>query len=280
MAQFKFEKSAISQKKPWTFEVLASKVRFGLAASPHLVAGTAFFKKASLDHRQVALLSEASLKSMEETRDMLLGWHRMGHTLADIYLNGIGPAANLLGERWLSDEMSFVNGTIAFSRLHQILHEFSAEFLAEGRSEPNGLNLLLMTEPASKHGLGVFMLSEFFRQAGWNVSLAAPQDLEEFKRIFHSDWFDAVTLSISTDRQLGPVAQALLELVPMAVNPHLKIFVGGPMAQMAPEKLAWPGIQILNEKADRAVSIVTQAMKKTERQSTVTSGVYRFFPYA
>lgn len=276
MAQFKFEKAAVSQDKRWTFESQVSKANFRLGASPRLVGGSTFDQKSALDHRQVVLLAEAALKSMDETREILMGWRRQGHALADIYLNGIGLSAQLLGERWSSDEVDFVRCTIAFSRLHQILHEFSSVFLAEGCSEPNGLNLLLMTEPGSHHGLGVFMLSEFFRHAGWNVTLCAPQDMAEFKRVFQSDWFDAVTLSMSTDRHLDAVAQALSDILPLVVNPNLKVYVGGPMAQIAPLKLSWPGTQRLSGNADQAVAIVTQSVKKTGRQPNVTSGLSKY----
>jgi MerR family transcriptional regulator, light-induced transcriptional regulator len=276
VAQFKFEKAAVSQDKRWTFESQASKVNFRLGDSPRLVGGSTFVKKSGLDHRHVSLLTKAALKSMDETRDILMGWRRQGHTLADIYLNGIGLSAQLLGEYWSSDEIDFVHCTIAFSRLHQILHEFSSVFLSEGCSEPNGLNLLLMTEPGSHHGLGVFMLSEFFRHAGWSVTLCAPQDMAEFKRIFQSDWFDAVTLSISTDRHLDVVALALSDTLPLVVNPNLKVYVGGPMAQIAPAKLNWPGTHLLNGNADQAVTIVTQSIKKTERQFNVTSNLSEY----
>ena len=277
MAQFKFEKAAVSQNKRWTFESQASKVNFRLGASPRLVAGTTFDQKSALDHRQVVLLADASLDGMDETRELLIGWHRQGRPLADIYLNGIGPAAQLLGERWTSDEIDFVHGTIAFSRLHQILHEFSAEFLSEGCAEPNGLNLLLMSEPGSHHGLGIFMLSEFFRHAGWSVTLCAPQDMAEFKRVFQSDWFDAVTLSMSTERHLDAVAQALSDIMPLVVNPNLKVYVGGPMAQIAPSRLRWPGTHLLDEKADQAVATVSQSIKKTERQAGLTENMSDYF---
>lgn len=276
MAQFKFEKAAVSQNNRWTFESQVSKANFRLGASPRLVGGSTFDQKSALDHRQVVLLAEAALNSMDATRDILMGWHRQGHALADIYLSGIGLAAQLLGERWLSDEVDFVHCTIAHSRLHQTLHEFSAEFLSEGCAQPNGLNLLLMTEPCSQHGLGVFMLSEFFRHAGWNVTLCSPQDMAEFKRVFQSDWFDAVTLSMSTDRHLDAVAQALSDILPLVVNPNLKVYVGGPMAQIAPLSLSFSGTHLLNGNAAQAVAIVTQSIKKTGCQSDVTSDLSKY----
>ena len=270
MAQYKFEKSSASHSEQSAQQGLMPKLNFGMGVSPRLVGGTSFDDKTALDHTQIARLADASLHSIENTRQILRAWHRQGHLLADIYVGGIAPAARLIGERWTADEFDFVHCTIAHSRLHQILYEFSGEFLSEAYSEPNGLSLLLMSEPGSQHGLGVFMVSEFFRQAGWTVTLAAPQDIAEFKRSFQSDWFDAVALSISTERHLDAVSKAVAELQVSAVNPDLQIFVGGPQACLAPDKLSWPGIHLLNVNARQAVEAVTQRMDKASRQMAVT----------
>jgi len=270
VARYKYEKSSASHTEQGAQQGIKPKLNFGLGVSPRLVGGTSFDDKPALDQNQIERLADASLCSIEKTRQILRAWHRQGHLLADIYIDGIAPAARLIGERWTADEFDFVHCTIAHSRLHQILYEFSGEFLSEAYAEPNGLSLLLMSEPGSQHGLGVFMVSEFFRQAGWTVTLAAPQDVAEFKRNFHSDWFDAVALSISTERHLDAVSKAVAELQVSAVNPNLQIFVGGPQACLAPDKLSWPGIHLLNVNARQAVEAVTQRMDKASRQVAVT----------
>lgn len=273
MAQHnKFEKSVGSQIRQGSLSALKPNINFGLGLRPRLVGGTTFGGKAVLDQTQIEQLADASLHSIEETRRTLLAWHRQGHLLADIYIDGIAPAARLLGERWSADATDFVHCTIAHSRLHQMLYEFSTEFLSESQSEPNGLSLLLMNEPGSQHGLGIFMLSEFFRQAGWSVTLAAPQDIEDFKRIFHSDWFDAVTLSISTERHIDLLSQAVVALKATAVNPDVKIFVGGPQACVAPDKLSWPGTHLIHANARQAVVLVMQLMDSHSCQIGVTHG--------
>lgn len=270
MAQYKYEKSSASHTEHSAQPGLKPKLNFGMGVSPRLVGGTSFDDKPALDQTQIERLADASLHSIEKTRQILRAWHRQGHLLSDIYIGGIAHAARLIGERWTADEFDFVHCTIAHSRLHQILYEFSTEFLSEAYSEPNGLSLLLMSEPGSQHGLGVFMVSEFFRRAGWTVTLAAPQDIAEFKRSFHSDWFDAVALSISTERHLDAVSKAVAELQVSAVNPNLQIFVGGPQACHAPDKLSWPGTHLLNVNARQAVEAVTQMMDKASRQLGMT----------
>jgi len=258
LAQFKFKQTKTSGIPVWETEAKDFKSIYSLGSSPRLVGGTTFSELVALDQSQVALLTQAAIKSMEETRKILMKWRSQGHSLKDTYLFGITGSARLIGELWSRDALDFVNVTIALSRLHRVMHEFSQEFLSEGNAESNGLSLLLMTEPGSQHGLGVFMLSEFFRQAGWRVTLASPQDIVDFKRLFLSDWFDAVVLSISTDRQIDAVAKSLLELSNTTANPNLKIYVGGPMAQVSPEAINWDGTLLLQTDAAQTVEIVTQ----------------------
>ena len=151
-----------------------------------------------------------------------------------------------------------------------MLHDFSAEFVTEGRLEPNGHSVLLMTEPTSQHGLGVFMLSEFFRRAGWNVTLVNPIDMNDFKRHFQADWFDVVGLSLATERHLADIQAALPELLTDCVNTAIQVFVGGPVASFAPEKVTWSDTHLLKGNALQAVESVTQILFNMERQINMT----------
>jgi methanogenic corrinoid protein MtbC1 len=270
VAQFNLERPEPSEKAHWASEGQQTAQHKSVASGPRLVGGTRFSKANGLDAVQLELLAEASLKSLEETRKVIIAWQRQGITLADIYLNGVEQSAKILGERWLSDEMDFVDCTIAFSRLHRTLHEFSADFLLEGCAEPNGYSVLLMTEPGSQHGLGIFMLSEFFKRAGWHVTLAAPQDISDFKRHFQTDWFDAVCLAIATDRHLEDIARVLPELMAESVNSRLGLYVGGPMTQFAPDQLNIPCAQVLNHNALKTVEVVTEAVRSLSRQFDLT----------
>ena len=261
VSQFNFDKWAASPSQAWMSGSQDSKSKHDLGASPRLVGGTTYAEKAPIDKLQVRLLTEAALESMEATRKTLTRWRRQGQSLADIYLYGISESAKLVGELWTSDDLDFINITIAFSHLHQVMHEFSPEFLSEGNSESNGFSLLIMTEPGSQHGLGVFMLSEFFRQAGWRVMLVTPQDIADFKRVFLSDWFDAVVVSMSTERHINKVSQAVSELRKATVNPKLKIFVGGPMAAISPAMLNWAGTTLIHANALQSVELISQAMQ-------------------
>lgn len=258
MAQFNTESTGRARSPTWEPREEALKARISPDNSPRLVGGTDFDPNAHLDANQIAALAKASLKGIDESRRIMLNWHRQGRSFADIYINGLAPAARLLGTQWTADSVNFVELTIAVSHLQALMHEFSAPFLAEQCAEPNGLSLLIMTEPNAQHTIGTFMLGEFFRRGGWTVTLATPQDIRDFEQSFQSDWFDAVMLSISTDRWIGSIAAVLPTLLTNAVNPELRTYVGGAMAALTPTQLEWASTTCLTVPADQAVDIVTK----------------------
>jgi methylmalonyl-CoA mutase cobalamin-binding subunit len=108
--------------------------------------------------------------------------------------------------------------------------------------------------------MGLFMLSEFFKQAGWAVTLGVPENVAEFKRLFQTDWFDAVGVSISTDRHLDTLASVLTQLKGSSVNLNVRLFVGGPMALIAPSRLAVLPAEVVAHDAPATVQWISQSM--------------------
>lgn len=227
---------------------------------PRLVGGTDFIGKSALDAAQVQILAQACLQGVEAARQVLYGWQRQGQTLADIYVQGIAPCARLFGEWWSADKLDFATTTIVSSHLQQLLHDFSSEFLQEAPQVSNGWSLLLVTEPGAQHSMGLFMLSEFFKQAGWLVTVGVPQDVSEFNHLCHSDWFDAVGVSISTDRHIDNLATLLPRLKEGSANPNLCLFVGGPMAMLEPARLQVIPAEVVAEEAPATVQWLTKRL--------------------
>ena len=262
MAQFNVENPLSLPSVPGVAHHWPEALRQGAPVGPRLVGGTSFTGKSAIDLAQIQILAQACLQGLDAARQVVFGWQRQGQSLEDIYLQGITPCARLLGEWWGTDRLDFAMTTIASSHLQQLLHDFSAEFLQEAPQERNGWSLLLLTEPGAQHSMGLFMLSEFFKRAGWNVAVGVPQDVAEFKRLFQSDWFDAVGVSVSTDRHLDTLAALLPQLKDSADNLHMRIFAGGPMAFVAPERLQSLAAEVIGEDAPVTVSRVTRQMPK------------------
>lgn len=235
---------------------------------PGAASGDSVGDASVLDRVQIEVLARACLQGQGAAREVILAWQRQGHTLEDIYLHGITPCARLLGDWWCSDRLDFAMTTIGAAHLQQLLHDFSAEFLQESPQQRHGQSLLLMTEPGAQHSMGMFMLSEFFKRAGWLVTVAVPQDVAEFKRLFLSDWFDAVGISVSTDRHIQTLAQLLPALREASDNLNMQVFVGGPMAYVAPEALRGLAARIVAEDALATVANVTHHLPLSPTRAT------------
>lgn len=259
MAQFKLENS---QSPPALGEVahLPEALRSGASVGPRLVGGTSFAGKSALDQAQIQVLAQACLQGQDAARQVVQGWLRQGQSLEDIYLQGITSCARLLGQWWSEDRLDFAMTTIASLHLQQLLHDFSAEFLQHALPTRQGFSLLLLTEPGAQHSMGLFMLSEFFKREGWTVAVGVPQDVAEFQRLFRSDWFDAVGISVSTDRQLSCLTSVLPPLRAGSDNLSLRIFVGGPMAFVDPQRLQSLPAELLVLDAYATVRHVTDGM--------------------
>lgn len=239
---------------------LLKPLRRHVSAGPRLVGGTTFIGKSALDAAQVQILAQACLQGLDSARQVVFGWQKQGQSLADIYVQGIAPCARLFGEWWCADKLDFAMTTIVSSHLQQLLHDFSYEFLHEDPQERKDWSLLLVTEPGAQHSMGLFMLSEFFKQAGWTVTLGVPQDVAEFRHLCQSDWFDAVGVSISTDRHLQTLATLLHELKEHSGNPNMCMFLGGPMALGSPSLLAGIPAEVIAEDAPATVEWLTQRL--------------------
>jgi methylmalonyl-CoA mutase cobalamin-binding subunit len=87
-----------------------------------------------------------------------------------------------------------------------------------------------------------------------------PQDVSDFKKMFVSDWFDAVGISISTDRHLGTLQTLIPQLKEASDNLNLQVFVGGPMAFCAPDLLKALPAQLVAADAPETVACVTKGM--------------------
>lgn len=100
------------------------------------------------------------------------------------------------------------------------------------------------------------------------MTVAVPQDVTDFKQLFLSDWFDAVGISLSTDRHIQSLGLLLPQLREASDNLNLHLFVGGPMAYLAPELLQGLSAHVLAEDAPMTVAHVTQAMPASATMAT------------
>jgi MerR family transcriptional regulator, light-induced transcriptional regulator len=177
-----------------------------------------------------------------------------GLTLDEIYLDLLAPAARRLGALWDADECDFSSVTVGLWRMQQVLYELSPSFQREVTSPESSRSALMAPMPGSQHTLGLFMVAEFFRRAGWTVSGEPSLTSRELIQAVSHDWFDVAGLSVGAECQIDGVAQLIADLRQASRNQSLAIMVGGPIFAVHPEFAALTGADAMAADASQAVA--------------------------
>lgn len=189
-----------------------------------------------------------------------------GLSLSSIYLDLLAPTARRMGELWEADLCDFTEVTVGLGRLHQLLHELSPIFRAEGRNWGNGRRALLVPVPGEQHTLGLFMVAEFFRRDGWEVWGEPAASRSALADMVRAEWFDLVGLSAGTDCQLDLVASAILAVRRASRNRSIGVLVGGPVFIAHPEYVVQVGADAMATDAHEAVIKAQDVVALQERR--------------
>lgn len=186
---------------------------------------------ASIPPQEVAAFTEIALHndaaSCLEFVDAVRG---RGVSLQAIYLELIAPAARRLGTLWVEDTCDFTQVTIGLWRMQQIMYDLSPGF----RTEHDGMTvehhrIMLTAVPGSQHTLGILMVAEFFRRAGWGVSGEPAATREQLIEAASGQWLDVIGLSVGSEPQLIHLAPLISDLRKASQNQAVAIMVGGPV---------------------------------------------------
>lgn len=158
-----------------------------------------------------------------------------GVALDTLYLNLLAPAARHLGDMWEADLCDFTQVTVGLWRLQQVMYDLSPSFQNDAEYAVKSRRAMLVPAPGSQHTLGLFMVAEFFRRAGWDVwgePSASASDLLEAVR---GEWFDVIGISIGAEFQIEGLSSVILGLKRASRNPAVRVLVGGPVASQNPD---------------------------------------------
>lgn len=188
-----------------------------------------------------------------------------GVSLETIYLDVLTPAARLLGEMWDADLCDFTQVTIGLWRLQQLMYELSPAFQDDAQRGVQIHRAMLVPVPGSQHTLGLLMVAEFFRRAGWGVwgdPAAAEAELVEAAQ---TSWFDIVGFSVGAVSQLSNLKAAITAIRRASLNPSIAVMVGGPVFIDTPALVAEVGADGTAADAARAVEAATALISRRQR---------------
>ena len=151
-----------------------------------------------------------------------------GMAVSDIYLHLLAPAAQELGRMWDEDLCSFTDVTLAVGRMQRVLRSLSPAFGHEVDHPQNGRRVLLLPAPGEQHTLGLAIVAEFFRRAGWDVVGDGEARSVDPTALVRSDWFDVVGISAGTDARMDWLKSGIGAVRGASRNRGLAVLVGGP----------------------------------------------------
>jgi methanogenic corrinoid protein MtbC1 len=137
------------------------------------------------------------------------------------------PVARRLGELWDEDINDFMDVTRGASHLQQIVREYSDAFHREARQPVSNRRMLLMTMPGEQHTLGISMVGEHFRRAGWHVWGGPPRTIDEILELVVAQYFEVIGLSLSRVPDPAKVASDIARMRQASINKNVIVQIGG-----------------------------------------------------
>lgn len=177
-----------------------------------------------------------------------------GVSLQQIFLDLLAPAARLLGVFWERDECDFTEVTVGLWRIQNLVFDLDlGSPTAPRMRERSQRRAMLAAVPGSQHTLGLMMVAEFFRQAGWDVWMDPGASADELLRIAHRDAFDVIGLSAGDETQIDGLTSVILNLRTASKNQAVGLMVGGPIFLLQPDLVAKVGADFTAHDGPHAV---------------------------
>ena len=211
------------------------------------VLETQIIPRLVLAHRQGTVRAEPSRSLRPRPEDILMlaqrcaagdragaasvieGLRAQGLDQDSVLVDLIGPAARHLGAQWEDDRASFSDVTLGLVLMHELIHSMGYEY-HDGPQEAGVVRrVMLASAPGSQHVLGLSIVSEFFRKAGWQVVLEVSPSSAELCRAVKNEWFDLVGVSVALDAQLPGLPELVKKLKAASRNPATPVLLGGPV---------------------------------------------------
>jgi methanogenic corrinoid protein MtbC1 len=151
-----------------------------------------------------------------------------GMSWDDVLLNLATPAARHLGEDWNEDRRDFTEVTLGLGTLQRVLRELNP---LAGQISPHAneqRRILLAATPGEGHTFGVLVVEDFFRRAGWHVTVEAETDNRGIADAVSRDWYTVIGISLGSETLKEALADLIKGVRKASSNPNVLVLVGGP----------------------------------------------------
>lgn len=187
-----------------------------------------------------------------------------GASLDAVYLNYLAEAADLLGEWWKEDHVSFVEVAVGTSRIYSIMRGLSHLFVPRGPVEVK--SAIFASVPDETHTLGVTMARDIFAKEGWDIDLQVGKSHDELVNYIADS--NCLIVGLSAAGRHSAPALAKLVLALHISNPAARIFVNGHVTNEASDLVALMGVDGVANDVETARDMMNAAWSQAQRHAS------------
>lgn len=178
-----------------------------------------------------------------------------------LVLEMLEPAARKLGRLWEEDVLSFVEVTIAMSRLQQLIRVYGPALAPDLDPDLDALRIFISAVPGETHTFGASIAEAFFIRAGWEVLAEVGLSRMELLERTRTEWFDVVGLTASCDASVSQLTGLVRRIREASLNPDVKVLLGGSAFLVEPAMALALGADIEACAGPDVVAAVNRMMK-------------------
>lgn len=145
---------------------------------------------------------------------------------AEICEKYLPAVARMLGDRWVRDELSFVQVTHGAYRLQEVIRSYGRQYAKAGMSVPTPQAVLICVPDFEQHCLGAFLAADQFRRLGAWVQLGIGFGADEIIAAARRQDYAMIGLSAASTKSVVPLCR-LVDKLQIALNRRNPIVIGG-----------------------------------------------------
>jgi MerR family transcriptional regulator, light-induced transcriptional regulator len=198
--------------------------------------------------------------TVDDLEDFVVAITAEGFSSDAIYLDLMAPAARLLGQYWEDDKCSFTDVTLGLGRLQTLLYRLSASQTPGQDISPDAPKALFLTPEGSQHSLGVRMVEELFREAGWRTLCEINTSKSVLIDLVENEAFDLVGVGLSAEGQIEQTRDIIALIRKASVNRRVKVILGGKLIVDDPDLAIRLGADLFARDGKEAIVIANKLL--------------------
>ncbi len=180
-----------------------------------------YFHKSDL----TSALFESILKKDTEYQVNLVKTALEKDLTLDYFYNSLAPMiAEMLGDAWKDDTLSFSEVTVALGKLRLLCQEFEQQYLSGEKNINNSANILMISLDGDNHTFGAYIASIKLRKFNINTHLSVARTESEILDKLNNGKFAVVGVSVGSEKTIKNANQLV-----KAIKKHhnMPVIAGG-----------------------------------------------------